>query len=127
MKRIGYLGAALGALVAAGFASALSGTPGGPDWHQSDAARAEMDVDIVDLPPQVTPPGPGDTDWPWYNRTPDGKRFSPLTLIDESNVGELREVCRVRVSGPGPFSAGTILADTTQPSGQEYYKLELIA
>ena len=37
-----------------------------------------------------TPPGPGD--WPAYNRDLAGSRYSPLTQIDASNVGSLRQV-----------------------------------
>jgi PQQ-dependent dehydrogenase (methanol/ethanol family) len=102
-------GTALAVLLTAGAATALSGQPETSGWR--DAAREQMDLDVVDLPPQVTPPAPGDTDWPYYNRTIDGKRFSPLALIDESNIGQLEEVCRVRLSGPGPLSAGTILVN----------------
>lgn len=104
-------GGAIGGMLLAGMASALIGQPSDPDWRQDEAKRALMDMDVVELPPQVPRPGPGDTDWPYYNRTLDGKRFSELAIIDESNVGDLREVCRVRVSGPGPFSAGTLLAN----------------
>ena len=106
-----WAGTALGILALGGFAWALPGAPEEPDWHSSEAARQQMDLDVVDLPPQVSPPAPGDTDWRYYNHTIDGKRFSPLAMIDEGNVGKLKEVCRVRVSGPGPFSAGTILVN----------------
>lgn len=82
-----------------------------PDWHKSDAARARMDVDVTELPPQVPPPGPGDTDWPFHNRTPDAQRTAPLTQITPENVAGLAEVCRVRLSGPGPLSAGQLLAN----------------
>jgi len=102
-------GVALTALVTMGAATALSGSPAQPDWHKDKDAFALLDVDMMELPPQVPPPAPGDTDWPFYNRTIDGKRYSELALIDESNIGDLAEVCRVRVSGPGPFSAGTVL------------------
>ena len=112
MKRMRLLaGGALGALLVVGLSSALSGTPGSQDWHKSTEAAEQMDLDVTELPPQVTPPGPDDTDWPYYNRTIDGKRFSDVALIDEGNVGQLKEQCRVRVSGPGPFSAGTILTN----------------
>jgi PQQ-dependent dehydrogenase (methanol/ethanol family) len=110
-KRIRRRTGALGIGLVAALSTALSGQPAGPDWHRSDAARAQMDVDVVDLPPQVQPPAPGDTDWPSYNRTLEGERYSPLSAIDAASVGQLEEACRVRIAGPGPFSAGTLLAN----------------
>ena len=89
----------------------MPGQPGDSPLAKNADAIQQMDLDVTELPPQVASPGPGDTDWPFYNRTIDGKRFSNLAMIDESNVGQLEEVCRVRVSGPGPFSAGTILVN----------------
>src|SRR5438477_10232240 len=32
-------------------------------------------------------------DWPGYNRTLAGDRFSPLSEINASNVGQLRTIC----------------------------------
>src|SRR5580765_6482030 len=98
-----------GALTVALLSSALSGQPQAPDWQKNPNLRAQLDADMTDPPPQATPPAPGDTDWPSYNRTLDGDRFSPLAAIDVSNVGKLEEACRVRIAGAGPFSAGTIL------------------
>ena len=54
---------------------------------------------------------PGDTDWPYYNRDPTGMRFSPLDEINARNVAQLKEVCRVHVSGPGPFSSSITLVN----------------
>lgn len=107
-RRHRLAGSALGLVLAAGavgLSTRLSGAP-----FDKEAA-AQLDLDVAELPPQVRPPAPGDTDWPYYNRTIDGERFTNLAQIDESNVDELEEVCRVRVSGPGPFSAGTLLAN----------------
>ncbi len=55
-----------------------------------------------------------DADWPMFNQTYDAQRFSPLKQIDASNVGQLEEVCRVRVGelggfGPGPIIVGSVL------------------
>jgi alcohol dehydrogenase (cytochrome c) len=81
----------------------------GPGW---DARRsAQLDIDVRELPGQVVPPSPGDTDWPHYNRRLDGNRYSELHEIDASNVGGLEEACRVHVSGPGPLSSGNILVN----------------
>jgi PQQ-dependent dehydrogenase (methanol/ethanol family) len=52
-----------------------------------------------------------DTDWPFYNREPTGMRFSALTDINVGNVAKLEEVCRVHVSGPGPFSSSIALVN----------------
>lgn len=102
MRRLGGASLALG--LAAGLATSLAG-------QKLDESFRKFDVDVMELPPQVQPPGPGDTDWPFYNRTIAGDRFSPLAQIDTGNVGQLQEVCRVRIAGAGPFSAGTLLAN----------------
>ncbi len=110
----GWAGAALGMLILPGLfglSPAISGQPANPDWQKDESRRAQLDVDVMELPPQVQPPASGDSDWLQYNRSLDGNRFSELALIDAGNVGRLEEVCRVRVSGPGPFSAGTLLAN----------------
>jgi PQQ-dependent dehydrogenase (methanol/ethanol family) len=91
--------------------TALWSQPQAPAWQKNANLRAQFDADMTDPPPQATPPAPGDTDWPFYNRTLDGDRFSPLTGIDAGNVGQLAEACRVRIAGAGPFSAGTILVN----------------
>ncbi|MCB2059755.1 MAG: PQQ-binding-like beta-propeller repeat protein [Novosphingobium sp.] len=104
-------GGALTALLVSGLASAVPGGSVDTPLSSNPDAIEQMDLDVTELPPQVPPPGPGDTDWPFYNRTIDGKRFSDLSMIDTANVGELEEVCRVRLSGPGPLSAGTILVN----------------
>ncbi len=49
-----------------------------------------------------------DVHWPQYNRTYQGERFSELAEINTGNIGDLAELCRIRVSGPGPFSTSLI-------------------
>lgn len=49
-----------------------------------------------------------------FNQTYDAQRFSALKQIDATNVGQLKEVCRVRVGelggfGPGPIIVGGVL------------------
>jgi glucose dehydrogenase len=71
----------------------------------STAARA---VSPVAVRPESAPSSQGradDTDWPFYNREPTGMRFSALKEINANNVSKLKEVCRIHVSGPGPFSS----------------------
>ena len=49
--------------------------------------------------PAAAPAGPGvaPADWPTYNRTLAGDRFSPLAEIDRSNVANLKGVWRARL------------------------------
>lgn len=53
----------------------------------------------------------GDTDWPYYNGRIDGARYSGLDEINEQNVGQMREHCRLRLSDAGPLSTAPILVD----------------
>ncbi len=83
-----------------------------PEW-QVDTKRATLlDVDRpFELPTQVWAPAPGDTSWPYYNNTAAGSRFVDLADINVTSIRDLAEVCRVEVSGPGPFPAGPILVN----------------
>ena len=54
------------------------------------------------------PPG---SEWPSYNKTLDGQRYSPLTQINKSNVAKLEEVCRVGPVEGGSFQPGLIVID----------------
>lgn len=94
-----------------GLTPALFGQSADPEAQKSKSWAKQVDIDVMELPPQVLPPAPGDTDWLHYNRMLDGNRYSELDAITTANVGQLEEVCRVRLAGPGPFSAGTILAN----------------
>ena len=51
----------------------------------------------------------GDGDWPSYNRTLAGDRFSPLTEIDRSNVASMREVCTYTLPEVAALQAGPIV------------------
>ena len=72
---------------------------------------------ITGLVPAGAAPAIGETpsarnaDWQYYNHEPTGLRFSNLTDINARNVSRLRELCRVRVSGPGPFSSSITVVD----------------
>jgi len=82
------------------------------DWHKDPARTAEVGIDTdlsKEQPTLALPPEGGDTDWPYYNNRIDGDRYLSLTEINHDNVASLEEACRVRVSGTGPFPAGTIL------------------
>ena len=85
-RRMPRLGRAAAVLAALGIASV---------WMVASAA-------------QETGRSPG-ADWPTYNRDLAGTRYSPLTRIDTTNVGSLREVWSYRfhhddriVTGPDP-------------------------
>ena len=60
-----------------------------------------------------TAAGPTDTDWPSYNGTVNGQRYSPLDQINAQNVTSLTEVCRLQVDDSGTFQAGLIQIDGT--------------
>lgn len=57
--------------------------------------------------------GPADTNWPSYNGTVNGQRYSPLDQINAQNVTSLKEVCRLKVDDSGPFQTGLIQIDGT--------------
>ena len=76
--------------------------------HTSPAPSA-----AVASPPSIAP-----GDWPTFNRTLAGDRFSPLTEIDRSNVARLAVVCRyqlpeVTALQTGPIVIGGVMYFTT--------------
>jgi alcohol dehydrogenase (cytochrome c) len=52
-------------------------------------------------------------DWPHYNNSYDGQRFSPLKQIDPGNVARLATVCELKVGEDGPFQAGPLVVGDT--------------
>jgi PQQ-dependent dehydrogenase (methanol/ethanol family) len=70
-------------------------------------------------PPVVSSPGspepvavnPGD--WPGYNRTLAGDRFSPLAEINSSNVGSLRTICGYTLPEVTSLQTGPIVVNGT--------------
>lgn len=96
-------------LVSFATASAIALAAAGPLVHEDGTAVVGMDKSAPDQ--QVTTPAQGDTTWASYNGRLDGIRFSEANQITADNVGNLEEACRVRVGGPGPFSAGPIIID----------------
>ncbi len=52
--------------------------------------------------------GPPDTNWPSYNGTVNGQRYSSLEQINVQNVASLIEVCRLKVDDSGAFQAGLL-------------------
>ncbi len=55
---------------------------------------------------------PGAADWPTYNRTLAGDRYSPLAEIDRSNVAQLKLVCTYTLSEVSAMQAGPIVVDS---------------
>jgi len=50
-------------------------------------------------------------EWPSYNKSLDGQRYSPLRQINAGNADRLAEVCRYQVAAGGSFQAGLIVVD----------------
>src|SRR5512138_978716 len=50
-------------------------------------------------------------DWPTYNRTHAGDRFSPLTDITTANVARLRPVCTYDTTEQVSFQTGPVVVD----------------
>lgn len=58
-------------------------------------------------------PGVAAADWPSYNRTLAGDRFSPLAEIDRGNVAQLRVACSYTLPEVAAMQAGPIVIDGT--------------
>lgn len=104
--------AVFGAALIGGLAIVSHDSLAQPEIRAWDAhSSAQLDVDVRELPGQVAPPSPGDTEWRYYNQRLNGIRYSELHEINADNIGSLEEGCRVHVSGPGPLSSGNILVN----------------
>lgn len=57
--------------------------------------------------------GVRDTDWPAYNNTANGQRYSQLDQINTTNVATLTEVCRLKIDDSGTFQAGLVQIEGT--------------
>ncbi len=56
----------------------------------NDPQQINGTIPAADTPAQSTP-GVADADWPAYGRTQGGTRYSPLSQINDKNVGQLKE------------------------------------
>lgn len=65
------------------------------------------------VPPLPAPVADGRSDWPTYNRTLDGQRYSPLAEITPANVAGLRSVCELGLGEEGAFQAGPLVVGDT--------------
>lgn len=54
-----------------------------------------------------------EANWPAYNRTVAGDRFSPLKDIDRSNVASLARKCEYSLAEPSSFQTGPLAIDGT--------------
>ena len=61
---------------------------------------------VPDASSEDTPAG---AEWPSYNKTLEGQRYSPLTQINAGNADKLAEVCRLKVADTGSFQAGLLV------------------
>ena len=54
-----------------------------------------------------------DESWPSYNRTLDGRRYSPLAQITTENVARLKPVCEMAMGEEGGFQTGPVVVGDT--------------
>jgi alcohol dehydrogenase (cytochrome c) len=73
-------------------------------------SRGAETVESPDLPNSEHVAG---GDWPSYNKTLNGQRYSPLIQINVQNAPRLAEVCHARIADQGSFQAGLIVVGDT--------------
>jgi len=93
-------------MVALAFTVALLSACGGGTSADSDGVS-----DASRAPAGAEQPAPGD--WPTYNRTLEGDRFSPLDDINRGNVASLREICAYELPRVTSLQVGPIVIDGT--------------
>jgi alcohol dehydrogenase (cytochrome c) len=95
--------------------------------HYALPATNQGSAIIVTLRPEIAAalalcllPFPGstasrntDADWPSYNRTLAGDRFSPLKEIDRANVARLKAICTFTLPEVSSFQTGPLVIDGT--------------
>jgi len=74
----------------------------------SDAAGKSAPAGSAARIEQVAP-----ADWPAYNRTPAGDRFSPLAEIDRGNVARLQSICSYVLPEVSALQTGLIVVEGT--------------
>jgi alcohol dehydrogenase (cytochrome c) len=85
------------------------GQGAGGNGGDKAAAAAPAAAQKAPAPTDKTPPG----DWPGYNRTLSGDRFSPLAQIDKSNVAKLQSVCSYTLPEVSALQTGPIVVAGT--------------
>lgn len=71
---------------------------------------------------QVSGPVSGSPDWPSYNRTLAGDRYSPLTAINRGNVARLRPVCTFVLPEVSSLQTGPLVV-----AGTMYFTTDTIS
>ena len=87
----------------------LTGCGGGAESGSEPAANAASQAPVT--APQAQ--GVAAADWPSYNRTLAGDRFSPLAEIDRGNVAQLGVACTYTLPEVSALQAGPIVVDGT--------------
>lgn len=88
------------ALIFAGCTQPATNTAGNNTAAGTPAASPAMQQDAV-----------ADGDWPGYNRTLDGQRYSPLNQITTDNVGTLKQACVADLGEGGNFQSGIVVVN----------------
>ena len=85
---------------------------GGPYANGSSEAGGTV-PDPVAASARVRPQSVSPNDWPGYNRTLAGDRFSPLTEISRANISQIRSICTYRLPEVSSFQTGPIVVRGT--------------
>src|SRR5690349_9410189 len=70
---------------------------------------ALVGLDACHHPATSSSPAVAAADWPSYNRTLAGDRFSPLTAIGKSNVSQLRQRCEYTLPEVAALQSGPVV------------------
>src|SRR2546423_2444949 len=73
------------------------------------ASTPTVSTTAVPSPTTSTAAAPRDADWPSYNRTLAGDRFSPLAEINTTNVAQLKEICSYPLPEATSFQTAPIV------------------
>lgn len=87
---------------------AATGTPA-PTAGTLPRAMMTVKTASTNVPNDAELLRPDASDWPMYNRTFDGQRFSPLNDITADNAAKLQVRCVVQVGEVGAFQVGPVV------------------
>ncbi len=79
----------------------------------STPPSASSSAPSASAPASAAPPAAAAADWPAYNRTPAGDRFSPLDEINRDNVAQLAAVCAYTLPEVSALQTGPIVVAGT--------------
>jgi len=78
------------------------------------AMRANSPDTPATAPAGAAPPAASnESEWPVYNKTYEGVRFSTLKQINRSNVANLRPICAAQLGDAGAFQPGPVIIGDT--------------